>query len=203
MAYKINLVSSHCGSGAIVANCWYSEFGGCDGKDHTFQWNDLRWQKSVCISRSASQKAPTGNKPLSVLFWRWQAFTTHIDCCKQKSILVVRQLLYVWICTEKNILIPAKLLVRRFPKLHFWDSQLTGNEYLKAINSPSPLLQFMPTRDLPAKRYLASKAIKCKQKASFENRYLCFSFKKTPKLMLQIQVREAWSLLFQEFLHCK
>lgn len=68
MAYKINLVSSHCGRGTIVANCWYSEFGGCDGKNHAFQRNGLRWQKSVCISRSASQMAPTGNKMFSDYF---------------------------------------------------------------------------------------------------------------------------------------
>lgn len=51
----------------------------------------------------------------------------------------------------------------------------------------------MPAHGLQDKRYLSSMTKKCKQKASFENKCLCFPFKKLLKLMLQTQVRGAWS----------
>jgi len=36
MAYKINLVSSHGGRDAILANFWHSKFGESVGKNHAF-----------------------------------------------------------------------------------------------------------------------------------------------------------------------
>lgn len=106
---------------------------------------------------------------------------------EKKKSLMEQQLLHVWICTKKNILLSAKPFERGFTKLHFLDSQLTGSEYLKTINTPSPVLQFMPAHGLPAKRYLSSKKNNADKKGSLENRCLCFRFKKVSQLMLQTQ----------------